>query len=58
LICRPKIWITSGLIVGSLLGGFIPALWGDSGFSVTSAIFNFIGGAVGLYVGYKISQAF
>jgi hypothetical protein len=54
-----KFWITTGLVLGSIIGGFVPGLWGDNGiFSLSSIVFNFIGGAVGLYAGFKVSQYF
>ncbi len=54
----PKIWIMTGLVVGSFLGGMVPVLWGDNGFSTSSIVFNLIGGAVGIYAGFKLSQYF
>lgn len=39
----------------SSIGSFLPAIWGDSLFSVSSAVFGMIGGLVGVYVGYKMS---
>jgi hypothetical protein len=51
-----KTWIFIGLIAGSYLGGLIPTFWGDSYFSYSSVIGNFVGGASGIWVGYKIYQ--
>ncbi len=51
---RPFIWI--GMIVGSTVGGFVPALWGDSMFSMSSIILSTIGGVAGIVLGYKISH--
>jgi len=41
--------------VGSLVGGFAPALWGDSGFSVAALLTTALGGAAGLWLGAKLS---
>ena len=49
---RPLIWI--GMIVGSTVGGFVPALWGDSMFSMSSIILSTIGGVAGIVIGFKI----
>ncbi len=52
----PKfIWI--GLFAGTTIGGFIPVLWGDSPFSWSSTILSGIGGATGLWLGFKIDQS-
>ena len=44
------------MIVGSTVGGFVPALWGDSMFSMSSIILSTIGGVAGIVLGYKISH--
>lgn len=44
------------MFVGSGLGGFIPYLWGAGTFSLSSVIFTAIGGFLGIWLGYKISQ--
>ncbi len=51
---KPLIWI--GLFVGGTIGGFVPMLWGDSGFSMAGIFFNAIGSIVGIYAGYKLSN--
>jgi len=45
-----------GVFVGSLVGSFIPALWGGDTFSFSSVIFSGIGAIGGLWLGYKISR--
>ncbi len=42
--------------VGSLIGGFIPSLWGDSMLSYASAITSTIGGFVGIWAGIKLGD--
>ncbi len=51
---RHLIWI--GAIVGSMVGGWLPTLWGSGLFSFTGIIGNTIGGLVGIYLGYKIAN--
>ncbi len=43
------------LFIGSTIGGFIPELWGDSFFSLSSVILTAVGGLAGIWLGYKIS---
>ena len=46
--------IMLGMIIGSIAGGYIPLLWGDSAFSMASILFSAIGGFLGIWAGYKI----
>ena len=48
--------ITLGMIAGSLIGGYLPTLFGVSGLSFTSLITSAIGAAIGVYLGYKLSR--
>ena len=48
---RKFIW--AGLIVGSAAGNFVPLLWGGSAMSMSGMLFAFLGGMVGIGVGYK-----
>jgi len=47
-------WV--GLIVGSTVGGYIPALWGDGLFSFSSLILGSLGAIAGIYFGYKLGN--
>ncbi len=49
-----KTAIKVGLLVGSFVGGYVPMLWGAGVFSFSSVIFGALGGALGVYIGYKI----
>ena len=51
---KSMIWLF--LAIGSSVGGFIPTLWGDSFFSLWSVLLTAVGGAFGIWVGYKISN--
>lgn len=48
-----RIWL--GVLIGSTLGGFIPALWGADLISYSGVLFSGIGAFVGLWIGYKTS---
>jgi hypothetical protein len=46
-----------GATLGSIGGGYMPSLWGDtSALSFISLLFGTIGGIVGIWAGYKVSQ--
>lgn len=44
------------MTVGSTLGGFVPSLWGDSLFSISSVFFTMIGGIAGIWIAFKITH--
>lgn len=44
-------------LVGSTVGGFVPALWGGSLMSLSSILFGVVGGVVGVYMGARLSNA-
>jgi uncharacterized membrane protein YeaQ/YmgE (transglycosylase-associated protein family) len=43
-----------GMIVGSIVGGYLPALFGLDGLMVP-LLGSFIGGIIGIWIGYKFS---
>ena len=45
-----------GLFIGSTIGGFIPALWGDSMLSLSAVFLSGVGGIVGIFIGYKLTS--
>ncbi len=51
-----KKFITLGMVIGSVIGSYIPLIWGDSAFSMTSFLFGGLGGFVGIWAGYKIGK--
>ena len=54
-----KVWIITGMTLGSIIGGYIPSLWGDySLFSFSSILGNLAGGALGIWIGFKVSEMF
>jgi len=47
-----------GMVVGSTVGAYLPMLWGGSLFSFTSIILTVVGGFLGTWGAYKLSQDF
>jgi hypothetical protein len=47
-----------GLCVGfgSIVGGYVPALWGASSFSMVSFLFGVVGAAAGIWAGIRIAE--
>jgi hypothetical protein len=48
------IWI--GLTVGSIVGGYLPALWGGDLLSFTSLILSAAGGIAGIWLGNRFGE--
>ncbi len=51
---KSLIWI--GMFIGSSIGSAIPSLWGADIFSFSSIIWGLVGGVVGVWIGFKISE--
>ena len=51
---KTLIWILA--FIGTSVGSAIPSLWGDSMFSFTSVLLSTLGGALGIYAGFKLGQ--
>ena len=49
---KTLIWIFLG--VGSTIGGYIPALWGDGIFSMWSVVLSAAGGLLGIWAALKL----
>jgi hypothetical protein len=47
---KTTIWI--GMTAGSLLGSYLPSLWGGSLFSFSGVLLSALGGALGIWIGY------
>ncbi len=50
---QKRIWL--GVLIGSVIGGFIPDLWGADLFSYSSVLLSTVGALAGLWLGYKMS---
>ena len=48
--------IMFGMIVGSVLGGWLPSLWGAGGFNMTSIVTSTVGGLAGIWAGWKLAN--
>jgi len=51
---KTLIWIFA--TIGSVVGGFIPSLWGADMFSLSPLVFGSVGAIIGIYIGYKMSN--
>ncbi len=50
-----KLMIWIGMVLGSIVGGYIPVLWGDSFLSLTALILSGVGAIVGIILAYKLT---
>ena len=41
---------------GTVVGGYVPDLWGAGSFSLASIVFGVVGGAAGLWLGVRVSD--
>ena len=55
-ISMSKTFIMTGLFLGSIAGGYAPALWGGSVFSFSSLFLSGLGALVGIWIGFKFTQ--
>jgi uncharacterized membrane protein YeaQ/YmgE (transglycosylase-associated protein family) len=45
------------MIVGTLIGGYLPAFWGGGMFSIAGILLSVLGGVLGIWLGYRLSQS-
>jgi hypothetical protein len=45
--------VMTGMILGSIAGGYLPVLFGVSLFSFSSIIWTAVGGFLGIWISYK-----
>jgi hypothetical protein len=43
-------------IAGTVIGGFVPELWGGSSLSAASLVFSALGGLAGVWAGVRLSD--
>ncbi len=55
-ITMQKKFIMLGMVIGSVAGSYIPLIWGDSAFSMSSLFFGALGGFIGIWAGYKVAN--
>ena len=51
-----KLLIGVGSFGGTIVGSYIPSLWGEDSFSVVGIVFTIIGGVVGILLGYQLAK--
>jgi hypothetical protein len=51
---KKLIWL--GMFIGSAIGGYVPSLWGDSLLSFSSVLLTAVGGILGIWAGFKLSN--
>ncbi len=47
-----------GMFVGTLIGGYLPVLWGGSAFSFVSILLGALGGIAGIWGAYELVNNF
>jgi len=52
----PKRVITFGMVVGGFVGGWVPALWGASGLSMSAVACSTLGALAGVWLGWKLTR--
>jgi len=53
----PKWFVWFCVFVCSVIGAYVPAIWGGSALSFASLIFSGIGGIAGVFVAIKIGKS-
>lgn len=51
---KSLVWI--GMFAGSLVGSFVPELWGAGVFSFSSIIWSAMGAILGIWLAYKLTH--
>jgi hypothetical protein len=45
------------VLIGSIVGGYVPVLWGASSLGAESLLFGGVGGIVGVFVGARFADS-
>ena len=51
-----KFMVFMGMIIGSIIGGYIPTFFGVGLMSYASVLFSGIGAILGIWIGYKFGN--
>lgn len=51
-----KFLVFLGMTIGSIIGGYIPVLWGAGLLSYSSVFFSGVGAILGIIIVYKLSS--
>ena len=50
----PKMAVTIAGTIGSLIGSYLPVLWGGTELSFTSILLGGVGGIIGIVIAYQL----
>lgn len=50
---KKLIWLL--MLIGGVVGGFLPTLWGAGMLSLSSVVLTALGGFAGIWLGFKLS---
>lgn len=53
---KAKTLIMTFMTIGSTLGSWLPTLWGADWLSFASVLLGGVGGALGIWAGYRLSK--
>jgi hypothetical protein len=53
-----KLLIYGGIIIGGLIGGYVPVLFGSNPFSLLCILLSALCSLVGLWIGFKIYKIY
>lgn len=53
---NPKTATYIGTVIGSMVGSYIPLLWGAGTFSFSSIFFGAVGAIVGIVIAFKMTH--
>lgn len=51
-----KLLVYLGMFLGSIIGGYVPTLFGAGLISFSSVLFSGVGSIIGIWIGYKLSN--
>jgi hypothetical protein len=51
-----KLLIGVGSFCGTVMGSYVPCLWGEDSFSLWGIVFSIIGGMIGILLGYQLAK--
>jgi len=51
-----KVALRTGAIIGTMIGSYVPLLWGGNFLSFASVFISAIGGILGVYIGFQMTK--
>ncbi len=55
-IMSTKTWVMVGMTIGSFGGSYLPVVFGVDPFSFTTILTGAVGGIIGVFIGFKLSN--